>query len=66
MDFALNQYTVMESMGHVEIELILTGATSDSPFTVTVVSSERTLTSAMGEFCNDIYIYICVYTDVHT
>ena len=54
----------MESMGYVEIEVFLSGGTSDIPFTLTVTLSEQTPMPAEGKFASDLttYLYICITT----
>ena len=40
-------------MGYVEIEVVLSGGTSDVPFTLTVTLSEKTPILAEGKFASD-------------
>lgn len=46
IDFELNQYTVAESSGFVEIVVTISGGSSTTPISVMVITSEQ---SATGE-----------------
>ena len=49
LNFTLGQYEVMESVGHVEIGVMLSGGTSAYSITVIVTPTEQSPISAIGE-----------------
>ena len=50
VEFASGQFTGSESSGFIEVIVRVTGGVSSSPITVTVIPSEQSPVSAMGEF----------------
>ena len=60
LSFTSEKFTVSESMGYVEIGVMLSGRTFDFPITVIITPSEQSPISAMGKYIR-MYIHIMLY-----
>ena len=58
VQFTLEQYIVMESVGYVEVGVMLSGGTSTTPITVIVTPMLQSQISTMGEQYNYTYVYV--------
>ena len=59
MDFALEQYNAVEADGFVEVEIILSGGTSSTPITVTIIPTVKSPISATGKYLLHANYWIC-------
>lgn len=58
--FALEQHNTLESVGFVEIGVMLSGGTFGSQITVIIRPTEQSPTSATGNTCNAYYLHMYV------
>ena len=51
MEFEFSEYTILESVGMLNVTLLLMGRTQPMSFNVTVIANDTGSSSAIGNFC---------------